>query len=144
MRIKISDKLKKEPIKDAKRIADILTKVLKAEERDDRMKEHFWGVYLDSRNIITRIELIHLGTLNSNLVHPRETFRPAIIASSASLIVLHNHPSDDVEPSEDDLSVTKRLEEAGKILGIELLDHLIINLKNKCFSFKAEGLIKEE
>ena len=143
MRIKISDKLKKEPITDAKRIADILIKVLKAEERDDRMKEHFWGVYLDARNIITRIELIHLGTLNANLVHPRETFRPAIIASSASLIVLHNHPSDDVEPSEDDLNVTKRLEEAGKILGIELIDHIIINLKNKYFSFKAKGLISD-
>ena len=143
MRIKISDKLKKEPIKDAKRIADILIKDLKAEERDDRMKEHFWGVYLDARNVINRIELVHLGTLNANLIHPRETFRPAIISSAASLIVLHNHPSDDVEPSEDDLSVTKRLEEAGKILGIELLDHIIINLKNKYFSFKAKGLIKD-
>ena len=143
MRIKINDKLKKGPIKDAKRIADILIKVLKAEARDDRMKEHFWGVYLDARNTITRIELIHLGTLNANLVHPRETFRPAIVSSAASLIVLHNHPSDDCEPSEDDLNVTKRLVEAGKILGIELLDHIIINLKNKYFSFKAEELIKD-
>ena len=107
------------------------------------MKEHFWGVYLDARNIITRIELIHLGTLNANLVHPRETFRPAIVSSAASLIVLHNHPSDDCEPSEDDLNITKRLVEAGKILGIELLDHIIINLKNKYFSFKEKELIRD-
>jgi len=144
MRIKISDKLKKEPINNARKIADILIGVLKAEERDDRTKEHFWAIYLDARNNISRIELVHLGTLNANLAHPREIFRPAIISSSASLIVLHNHPSGDIEPSEDDISATKRLEEAGKILGIELLDHIIINLKKQFFSFKAKGLLKED
>jgi len=143
MRIKIRDSFKKEPIKDPKKIADILVKVLKVEDKSDRMKEHFWGIYLNARNIISRIELIHLGTLNASLVHPRDVFRPAIVSSVASIIVLHNHPSDDVEPSEDDLDVTRRIVEAGKIMGIDVLDHLIINEKGKHFSFKAENLIKD-
>ncbi|MBU1289961.1 hypothetical protein KKG85_01820 [Patescibacteria group bacterium] len=143
MRIKISDKIRKTKISDPKKIAKILTEVLKSEEKDDRMKEHFWAVYLNARNAITRIELIGLGVLNAGLIHPRETFRPAITASSASLIILHNHPSGEIEPSEDDLKTTKRIAEAGKILGIELFDHIIINLKNDYFSFKEKGLITD-
>lgn len=143
MRIKINDKLRKTKISDPKKIASILTKILKSEEKDDRMKEHFWAVYLDARNAITRIELISLGVLNAALIHPRETFRPAVVASAAGLIVLHNHPSGDIEPSEDDLETTKRIAEAGKILGIELFDHIIINLKNDYFSFKAKGLLTD-
>lgn len=143
MRIKISDKLRKTKISDPKKIADILTEVLKSEQKDDRMKEHLWGVYLNARNTITRIELISLGVLNAGLVHPRETFRPAVVSSAAGLIILHNHPSGDIEPSEDDLKTTKRIEEAGKILGIELFDHIIINLKNDYFSFKAKGLLTD-
>lgn len=140
MRIKISDKLKREPISKPKMMAGILIKVLKAEEKDDRMKEHFWGIYLNARNIIVRIELIHLGTLNACLAHPRETFRPAITSSCASIIVLHNHSSNDVEPSQDDINLTKRLVEAGKILGIEVLDHIVINEQGKYYSFKANKL----
>lgn len=141
MKITVSEKLRKQPIKSPEKIADILIKVLKAEQEDDRMKEHFWGVYLNSRNVIIKIELIHSGTLDACLCHPRDIFKPAIASSTACIIMLHNHPSDDVEPSEDDLTLTKRFVEAGKIMGIEIIDHLIINEKGKFFSFKDKQIL---
>ena len=142
MRIRISDKAKKVSITKPKEMADILINVLRLEDKDDRGKEHFWGIYLNARNTIVRIELIHLGTLNACLVHPRDTFKPAITSNCASIIVLHNHCSGDVEPSKDDINLTHRLKEAGDILGIELLDHLIINEQGKYYSFKVNKLIK--
>ena len=81
-----------------------------------------------------------IGTLNASLVHPREVFKDAIAHSAASVVLAHNHPSGDPEPSEDDLTITKRLIEAGKILGVEVIDHLIVG-KNGFFSFKAKGLV---
>jgi len=106
----------------------------------DWKKEHFIGLYLNARLELEKTELISLGSVNANLVHPRETFKPALINSASSIIVLHNHPSGDPEPSEDDLTITKRLVEAGKILGIELNDHIIFTEK-KNFSFKENKLI---
>ena len=81
-----------------------------------------------------------MGTLNANLVHPREVFEPALKHSAAGIMVAHNHPSGDPKPSEDDLEITKRLAEAGKMMGVELLDHVIIATNNH-FSFKEERLI---
>jgi len=141
MRIKVSDKLKKEPVKDAKIISNILINVLRSEQKEDRAKEHFWGIYLDARNIIKRIELIHLGTLNACLAHPRDIFKPAISSSAASIIMLHNHCSGSLDPSQDDVEMTKRIVKAGEIMGIEILDHLIINEQGKHYSFKANKLI---
>lgn len=141
MKIEISEKIKETPITNPEEIAKLLLNILMAEPKSERMKEHFWGVYLNSKNNIIKIELISLGTLNANLVHPRETYAPAIESKAGSLIVSHNHPSGDVEPSEDDLSITKRLTEAGKILGIELQDHIIIAEKGKFYSFKKEKLL---
>lgn len=106
----------------------------------DWNKEHFIGIYMNARMRIEKAELISLGILNASLVHPRETFRPALINSATSVIVLHNHPANDVEPSEDDLTVTKRLKEAGKILGIDLLDHIIFTEK-KWLSMKEQKII---
>jgi len=83
---------------------------------------------------------VSIGTLNANLVHPREVFKEAIDSRAASVILVHNHPSGDPEPSEDDLEITKRIVEAGKIIGIDVLDHIIIT-KNKVFSFKEKKLI---
>jgi len=80
------------------------------------------------------------GTLNASLVHPREVFRDVIKHSAAQVIIAHNHPSGDPEPSESDLDITKRLSEAGKILGIEIIDHIIIT-KTGFFSFKDKGLM---
>ncbi|MDP3015011.1 MAG: DNA repair protein RadC [bacterium] len=103
-------------------------------------KEHFIALYLNARNQLVHKETISIGTLNANLVHPREVFEPAIRHSAANIIVAHNHPSGDPKPSEDDLEITKRLTEAGKIMGVELLDHVII-ATNSVFSFKDEKLL---
>lgn len=106
----------------------------------DKAKEHFKLVLLNTRNKIIGITNVSVGTLNTNLVHPREVFKDAIIHSAASVILVHNHPSGDPEPSEDDLEITKRLMESGKILGIEVMDHIIVT-KNDFFSFKERKLI---
>ncbi|MDP3935183.1 MAG: DNA repair protein RadC [Candidatus Giovannonibacteria bacterium] len=103
-------------------------------------KEHFVILALDSRNNLISINDVSVGTLNANLVHPREVFGDAIKSNAASVIVAHNHPSGDPEPSEDDLVITKRLVEAGKILGIEVADHIIV-AKNGFLSFTEKGLI---
>jgi len=123
-----------------KDISRILVKVLRAESKIDRAKEHLWGVYLDSREIIKRIELINLGLVNVNLVHPREFFKPAIEVSATGAIMVHNHPSGNVSPSEEDLETTKKIIEAGKILGIDLLDHIIISEEGRYTSLKEKGL----
>lgn len=103
-------------------------------------KENFIVFYLDTRNQEIQREIISVGTLNANLVHPREVFEPAVKNLAAQIIVAHNHPSGDPEPSEDDLTINKKLVEAGKILGIELLDHIIVAQK-KYISLKEKGLI---
>jgi len=103
-------------------------------------KEHFVILCLDSRNNLIRENIVSVGTLNANLVHPREVFKEAVDARAASVILVHNHPSGDPEPSEDDLIITKRITEAGKIMGIDVLDHIIIT-KTRVFSFKQKGLI---
>lgn len=103
-------------------------------------KEHFIAIYLNTRNVVIRKETISIGTLNANLVHPREVFQPAVEESAANVILVHNHPSGDPEPSEDDLEITKRLIESGKILGIEITDHIIVT-NNRFFSFKEQKLI---
>ena len=106
----------------------------------DHKKEHFVIFYLDSRNQEIKREIISVGSLNANLVHPREVFEPAVKHLAAQIILAHNHPSGDPEPSEDDLEITKRLTESGKILGIEVIDHIIIT-KTGFISFKEKNLI---
>jgi len=106
----------------------------------DHKKEHFVIFYLDSRNQEIKREIISVGSLNANLVHPREVFEPAVRHLAAQIILAHNHPSGDPEPSEDDLEITKRLTESGKILGIEVVDHIIIT-KTGFLSFKEKNLI---
>jgi len=103
-------------------------------------KEHFVVFFLDSRNQEIKREVVSVGSLNANLVHPREVFEPAVKNLAAQVILVHNHPSGDPEPSEDDLEINKRLVEAGKILGIEVIDHIII-AKNGFLSFKEKGII---
>lgn len=106
----------------------------------DHKKEHFVIFYLDSRNQEIKREIISVGSLNANLVHPREVFEPAVRHLAAQIVLAHNHPSGDPEPSEDDLEITKRLTESGKILGIEVVDHIIIT-KTGFISFKEKKLL---
>ena len=103
-------------------------------------KEHFIALYLNARNQLVHKETISMGTLNANLVHPREVFEPALEHSAANIMVAHNHPSGDPNPSNADLEITKRLVEAGKIMGIEVVDHVIVT-KNSYLAFKEERLI---
>ena len=124
--------------------ANILKKVLAAEQPIDQDKEHFWIFGLNSQNLVQYLELVSLGTLNASLVHPREVFRLAVMKGIAQIIMAHNHPSGDPEPSRDDLLITKRLVEAGKILGIEVTDHVVIGGpkdQNPAMSFKEKNLL---
>lgn len=106
----------------------------------DHKKEHFVVFYLDARNQEIQREIVSVGTLNANLVHPREVFEPAVRYCAAQILISHNHPSGDSTPSNDDIEVTKRLIDAGKILGIEIIDHIIVS-KNAFISLKCEGLL---
>lgn len=89
-------------------------------------REHFKCLYIDRKNKFLALETISVGGLSSSLVHPREVFKPAIKLSAASVILIHNHPSGDPTPSSEDIEITKRLIDSGKLLGIDILDHLVI------------------
>ena len=106
----------------------------------DKKKEHFKILSLDSRNKLISIDDVSIGTINANLVHPREVFKTAIQHLAVSIVIVHNHPSGDPEPSEDDLEITKRITEVGKLIGINVLDHIIVT-RTKFFSFKEKRLI---
>lgn len=108
------------------------------EEMKYLKKEHFVCLFLNTKNHIIGKETLSIGTLNASLVHPREVFRAAIRVSSASIICIHNHPSGDPSPSAEDIQITQRLAEAGSLLGIEILDHLIIG-DGKFVSLKEQG-----
>lgn len=101
----------------------------------DKKKEHFFALYLDTKNQIIEEKLVSKGILNASLIHPREVFNPAIRASSNSVILVHNHPSGNYAPSKEDKEVTKLLDNAGNLLGINVLDHIIIG-KDGYYSFK--------
>jgi DNA repair protein RadC len=100
--------------------------VAQLQELRTAKKEHFIVLYLNARNQLVYKETISIGTLNASLVHPREVFKPAIEHLAVSIIIAHNHPSGEVEASEADIMLTGRLADAGKLMGIELADHLII------------------
>ena len=103
-------------------------------------KEHFYLLALDSKNNLVKINNVSIGILDASLVHPREVFKEAIQASAAKVIIAHNHPSGDTEPSGDDLIITKKLVAAGEILSIEIVDHIIIT-RSDYLSLKDRGLI---
>jgi DNA repair protein RadC len=101
-------------------------------------KEHFVCLFLNTKNHVIGQETLSMGSLNASIVHPREVFRAAIKRSSAALICVHNHPSGDPTPSPEDIQITQRLVEAGAIIGIEVLDHVIIG-DHKFISLKEQG-----
>ena len=96
---------------------------------------------LDTKNKITTISAVSVGNLNSSIVHPREVFKTAILGNASSIIIGHNHPSGDPSPSKEDINITARLKECGKIMGIEILDHIIVGDENNYFSLKEKGLL---
>lgn len=127
--------LNKKPLDSSRAVVDYLREKLGKEK-----KEYFVVLSLDSRNNLIKISDVSVGILDSNLVHPREVFQEAILFHAAQVILAHNHPSGDLEPSEEDLAITKRLVKAGKILGIEVIDHIIVTI-NDFLSFKQKNLI---
>lgn len=125
----------KKTIKSPKDVTDMVINDMRFLE-----KEHFKVMFLNTKNEIIAYETISIGSLNASIVHPREVFNRAIKKSSASIILLHNHPSGNPEPSKEDINITKRLIKAGEIIGIEVLDHIIIGDGNY-FSLKENSLI---
>jgi DNA repair protein RadC len=112
--------------------------VAQAVELRDKKKEHLVAFFLNARHQLIAKETISIGTLTASLAHPREIFAPAIGKAAAGLILVHNHPSGDPSPSDEDGRLTKRIAQAGRIMGIELMDHLII-AESGCYSFKTAG-----
>ena len=112
-------------------------------ERLQRNQEHGFVLILDARNRVTVVDVIGLGTLNSVMIHPREVYRRAIAHSAASIVVAHNHPSGDCTPSDADVLATQRLVQAGHVVGIELLDHIIFSWRG-FYSFSEHNLISPQ
>ena len=104
-------------------------------------REHFVVLLLNQKNRVIGVHTVSVGSLTASVVHPRETFKAAILANAAAIICGHNHPSGDCQPSKEDRAITARLVEGGKLLGIAVLDHVIIGDENKYFSFADEGLL---
>ncbi len=129
------NKLKKFTLGSPEGVVKLARPILK-----DKKKEYFLVFPLDSRNQIMKEEIVSIGSSNASIAHPREIFKRTIANNAASVIIVHNHPSGDPEPSEDDLEITKQLVDAGKILGIEVSDHIIIGQKSFT-SFKDKDLI---
>jgi len=110
------------------------------EEMRKLRKEHLRGLYLNSRNKLIHDEVISIGSLTANVIHPREVFEPAIAYSAAGVILAHNHPSQDPEPSQGDIEITKQLVKASEIIGIDFLDHIVV-AKKKFISLKNRGVV---
>ena len=102
-------------------------------------KEYFIALHLDGKNRILCIDMVSVGSLNQSIVHPRDTLKNSLLSSAAAIILVHNHPTGDPAPSSEDIAITKRLREAGDIIGIKILDHIIIG--ETYFSFTEKGLL---
>jgi DNA repair protein RadC len=103
-------------------------------------REHFVVILLNARHEVESVDTVSIGSLNASIVHPREVFKPALLDSAASVVLVHNHPSGDPEPSEEDLSITRRLVEVGELLGIGVLDHVIVASRG-VVSFRSRQLL---
>ena len=121
--------------------SDAATQALRAMYADlDADQEHFSILALNNKTRAVGFKSIFTGTATASLVHPREVFRAAIMLGAVSIILAHNHPSGDPEPSDEDVQITKRMVEAGRLLGIPVADHIILG-SPRAFSFKGEGVL---
>ncbi len=135
--VKRALELKEETLPVIKTADDVVAQAVYLREK---RREHLMVIYLNARNEMIYKKPMFIGTLNVNLVHPRDIFAMALEKNAASVILVHNHPSGNPEPSQDDINITKRIKEAGNIMGIDVIDHVIIT-KNKAFSFKEDNLM---
>jgi len=125
-------------IRDASGAAATLAAYLAEEDR-----EHFVVLLLNSKNRLIGINTVSIGSLTSSLAHPREVFKPAILANAAAIIVAHNHPSGEPTPSQEDIEITKRLHAAAELLGIRLLDHIVLGDNGRWYSFQDDGVLAQ-
>ena len=123
-------------------VYSVMQEVLLREEKIDQEKEHFWIIGLASNNMIQFIELVSLGSVNATLVEPMNVFRVAVMKGSVKVILVHNHPSGELNPSEGDKDLTDRLIQVGRILHVFVIDHLIISTES-FYSFADTGLLSE-
>lgn len=135
---------KKKTVCCSKDVSEVLSSLLNYEQEHDREKEHFWILGLNTKNVIQYTDLVSIGSLSASIVHPRETFRLAVMKATANIIIGHNHPSGDTKPSQEDILLTNRLAQAGEILGINVLDHVIIGSEGSYFSFRDNGMINRK
>ncbi len=133
-RVESGENAERPLIKTPEDVARLATSRLK-----EKKKEYFLAIMLDTKSRLIKLADISIGSLDSSLVHPREAFREVISSCAASVIFVHNHPSGDATPSDDDIKLTRRLAQAGKIIGIEVLDHVIIG-GDRFLSLKREGI----
>jgi DNA repair protein RadC len=123
-------------------VANIVKSVLLSMDKQDRDKEIFFSIGLNVKLQVKYIEIVSMGVLNASLVSPRELFRTAFIRGGVSnIIIVHNHPSGDTTPSLDDIKITHTLRDAGDLLDIHVIDHIIVSTNGEYFSFKANGLM---
>lgn len=120
-----------------KDIYEVLTKICRIQ---CNAEEVFILITLNTKNIVTGYFEVHRGTINTSLVHPREVFKRALLNNASNIMVAHNHPSGDPNPSKEDIQITERLKEAGNLLGINLLDHIIVG-EDKYISLKEKGVL---
>ena len=109
----------------------------------DETREHFLSASLDTKNHLISLDVISIGSLNCNIVHPREVFYSAIANKANSIIVSHNHPSGSTAPSQNDIDITRKLVKTGEIVGIDVLDHIIVGIPEKFLSMKEENLMED-
>ena len=123
------------PIRGPDDVVRLLGRTIRSSKR-----EHFLVLLLNARHEVFARETVSIGSLNASIVHPREVFKAAILESAASIVLVHNHPSGDPEPSEEDSAITKRLVECGELLGIQVLDHVIVASRG-VVSFRSRQLL---
>ena len=128
--------LKRKPAQNSIMVVELVRAVL-----GDTDREHFLVVMIDGKNRPIGVNVVSTGSLTASLVHPRETFKPAILSNAAAVILAHNHPSGEATPSAEDEEITRRLVDAGAILGIRVLDHIIVGEPGSYYSFLDRGVL---
>lgn len=141
MQIKLT-KQQKVKVDSPTKLYEIMQKILLRESEADRNKEHLWTISLDPANRIINIELVSLGTAGKTIVEPTDVFSIPLQKQAVKLIIVHNHPSGELAPSEADKDITDRLIQVGRITNVELIDHIIIS-EESYYSFNDNGLIEE-
>jgi DNA repair protein RadC len=139
VKLTVKDKIK---VLNSDDVFEVMQKILRRENKIDRDKEHFWIIGLNVKSKILFIELVSMGSVKASTIEPMNVFRVAVLKGAIQVILVHNHPSEEITPSQDDKDLTDRLIQVGRILAIEVIDHLIITLKS-FLSFTDIGLLDE-